>query len=84
MFALMSRKDYYQILGVEKNATQNQIRKAYYKLSLKYHPDKNPAGEEKFKELVEAYAVLSDSDRKKNYDAGGDGSSFDLNDWHER
>ena len=74
----MSRKDYYSILGVLKNATEKEIKKAYYKLSLKYHPDKNPNGEEKFKEIAEAYAVLSDSERRRDYDAGGDGSSFDF------
>jgi len=77
----MSRKDYYQILGISKNATQKEIKKAYYKLAFKYHPDKNrgdKVAEEKFKELAEAYEVLSDPDRRKNYDAGGDGSSFDF------
>ncbi|CAG8453335.1 3896_t:CDS:2 [Ambispora gerdemannii] len=80
----MTRKDYYQTLGVSKGASFEEIKKSYRKLALKYHPDKNPNGEEKFKEIGEAYAILSDSERRKNYDAGGDGSSFDFNDWYER
>ncbi|CAI2183545.1 12993_t:CDS:2 [Funneliformis geosporum] len=81
----MTRKDYYQILGISKNATEEQIKKAYRKLALKYHPDKNPNGEEKFKEISEAYSVLSDSDRRKNYDAGGDASDeFQKNKYGEQ
>ena len=55
--------DYYAVLGIEKNSTADQIKKAYRKLALKYHPDKNPddkKAEERFKEISEAYAVLSD------------------------
>jgi len=74
----MSRKDYYQILGVSRSAALAEIKKAYYKLALKYHPDKNPGGETKFKEIVEAYAVLSDIERRKDYDAGGNGSGFNF------
>ncbi|CAI2167044.1 15863_t:CDS:10 [Funneliformis geosporum] len=70
----MTRKDYYQILEINKNATEEEIKKTYRRLALKFHPDKNPNGEEKFKEISEAYAVLSDSERRKNYDAGGDES----------
>jgi DnaJ-class molecular chaperone len=73
----MTRKEYYKILEIDKTTTQEQIKNAYYKLSLKYHPDKNPNGEAKFKEISEAYEVLSDPEKRKNYDAGGDGSSFD-------
>lgn len=80
----MARKDYYQILGISKTSTEGEIKKAYHKLALKYHPDKNPNGTEKFKEIAEAYAVLSDSDRRKNYNAGGDGSSFDFDEWYKR
>ena len=68
-------KDYYAVLGVEKSAKADQIKKAYRKLALKYHPDKNPddkAAEERFKEITEAYAVLSDPDKKKQYDQFGD------------
>ena len=55
-------KDYYKILGVDKKATDDELKKAYRKLALKYHPDKNqdPGAEEKFKEIAEAYEVLSD------------------------
>jgi DnaJ-class molecular chaperone len=76
----MSQKNYYDILEVPKNATQNEIKKAYHKLALQYHPDKNPTGEAQFKEIGEAYVVLSDPQRRRNYDNGGDGSDFDLND----
>ena len=68
-------KDYYAVLGLEKSAEADQIKKAYRKLALKYHPDKNPddkAAEERFKEITEAYAVLSDPDKKKQYDQFGD------------
>jgi len=68
-------KDYYSILGVPKNATQDDIKKAYRKLAVKYHPDKNPddkKAEETFKQINEAYEVLSDEEKKKNYDLYGD------------
>ena len=70
----MEFKDYYKILGVEKSATKEDISKAFRKLALKYHPDKNPndkAAEEKFKEITEAHEVLSDSEKRKKYDALG-------------
>ena len=62
-------KDYYQILGVSKSANEKQIKKAYRKLALKYHPDKNkaPDAEAKFKEISEAYEVLSDPKKRKIY-----------------
>jgi curved DNA-binding protein len=70
----MEFKDYYKILGVEKSATKDEISKAFRKLALKYHPDKNPnnkAAEEKFKEITEAHEVLSDPEKRKKYDALG-------------
>jgi curved DNA-binding protein len=70
----MDYKDYYKILGVEKNATQEDIKKAFRKLAVKYHPDKNPgnkAAEDKFKDINEANEVLSDPEKRKKYDALG-------------
>lgn len=70
----MEYKDYYKILDVDKNATQDEIRKAFRKLAVKYHPDKNPgdkAAEEKFKSVNEANEVLSDPDKRKKYDQLG-------------
>jgi curved DNA-binding protein len=70
----MAEKEYYKILGVKKNATQDEIKKAYRKLALKYHPDHakgNKASEEKFKKISEAYAVLSDTEKRKQYDTFG-------------
>ena len=71
----MSKKDYYEMLGVNKDATDNEIRRAYKKLAVKWHPDKHPdnkkEAEEKFKEISEAYSVLSDPKKKSEYDNGG-------------
>ena len=69
-----NKRDYYEILGVPKTATADELKKAYRKLALKYHPDKNPgdkAAEEKFKEAAEAYDVLSDADKRAKYDQWG-------------
>lgn len=70
----MEYKDYYKILGVDKKASQDEIKKAYRKLAVKYHPDKNPNdknAEEKFKEVSEAYEVLSNPENRKKYDSLG-------------
>jgi molecular chaperone DnaJ len=70
----MSQRDYYEVLGVAKGASEDEIKKAYRALAMKYHPDRNPGDEAaaaKFKEAAEAYAVLGDSDKRKLYDAHG-------------
>ena len=70
----MAKRDYYEVLGVNKSASADQIKSAYRKLAVKYHPDKNKGdkgAEEKFKEASEAYHVLSNSERKQNYDNFG-------------
>ncbi len=71
----MEYKDYYKVLGVDKKASQEDIKKVYRKLAVKYHPDKNPGdkiSEEKFKEINEAYDVLGDAEKRKKYDDLGD------------
>ena len=70
----MSKRDYYEILGIARNATDVQIKSAYRKLALQYHPDRNPgdtAAEERFKEAAEAYAVISDTEKRSLYDRFG-------------
>ena len=70
----MSKRDYYEILGVSKSASADEIKKAYRKVAMQCHPDRNPgdkAAEEKFKEAAEAYEILSDNDKKAKYDRFG-------------
>ncbi|MBN1366169.1 MAG: DnaJ domain-containing protein [Syntrophaceae bacterium] len=72
-------EDYYQVLGVDKKASVDEIKKAYRKLALKWHPDKNPnnkSAEEKFKKISEAYAVLSDAEKRQQYDQFGSADQF--------
>lgn len=73
-------KNYYNILGLESGCSQEDIKKAYRKLVVKYHPDKNPEGESKFKEIAEAYGVLGDVEKRKTYDRGGNANFEDLRD----
>ena len=70
----MAKRDYYEVLGVSKSASADEIKKAYRKLAIKFHPDKNPdnkEAEENFKEAAEAYEVLSNADKKQRYDQFG-------------
>ncbi len=92
----MEYKDYYKILGVDRNATEKEITKAYRKLARKYHPDVNPGSkdaEERFKEINEAHEVLADAEKRKKYDQlgaswqqwqnmGGDPRGFDWSQWY--
>src|SRR3989338_8023989 len=92
----MATKDYYNLLGVEKSATKDDIKKAFYKLASKYHPDKKGGDEKRFKEINEAYQVLSDEKKRREYDTygqtfsgagpqaggfGGFGGGFDASDF---
>ena len=90
----MSKRDYYDVLGVSRSSSAEEIKKAYRKLAIKFHPDKNPGdkeAEENFKEAAEAYDVLSNPDKKQRYDqfghagmgaggGGGSSSGFSPND----
>jgi molecular chaperone DnaJ len=90
----VSKRDYYDVLGVARSAGENDIKSAYRKLAMKYHPDRNPgdrAAEEKFKEAAEAYAVLADAEKRSMYDrfghagvssAAGAGAGFDPSVFH--
>ena len=82
---MAEKRDYYEVLGVDRNASSEEIKKAYKKMAIKYHPDKNPGNkeaEEKFKEVAEAYSILSDPDKKARYDqfghAGVEGAGPDF------
>src|ERR671930_865765 len=70
---MSNKRDYYEVLGVQKNASKEEVKNAYRKLALQYHPDRNKAAgsEERFKEISEAYAVLSDDEKRKRYDTYG-------------
>ena len=70
---MSSKKDYYDVLGIQRSASKEEIKNSYRKLALQYHPDRNksPGAEEKFKEISEAYAVLSDDEKRKRYDTYG-------------
>ena len=70
----MSQRDYYEVLGVSRSASNTELKKAFKKLAMKYHPDRNPddpAADEKFKEAAEAYEILSDAEKKSAYDQFG-------------
>ena len=82
----MAKRDYYDILGVSKDASQAEIKKSYRRLALKYHPDKNPdnkAAEDKFKEAAEAYEVLSNADKRSKYDQFGHSGMHGGSDYHQ-
>ena len=71
---MAEKRDYYEVLGLQKGASEDEIKKAFRKMAMKYHPDRNPGdkeAEEKFKEINEAYSVLSDPDKKNKYDRFG-------------
>ena len=75
-----NKRDYYEVLSVQKNASKDEIKNSYRRLALQYHPDRNkaPEAEEKFKEISEAYAVLSDDDKRKKYDTYGHEGTEDV------
>src|SRR2546423_9558856 len=80
----MKKKSYYEVLGVSENSSEEEIKKAYQKLALKWHPDRHPPekkseAEEKFKEVGQAYKVLSDPEKRRNYDQYGSENSFGQN-----
>lgn len=90
----MDKRDYYEVLGVSRTAQDQEIKSAYRRLAMRYHPDKNPndaSAEEKFKEAAEAYSVLADQDQRRRYDrfghagvASGAGPSWGAGLWWHR
>ena len=81
----MDKRDYYEVLGVERNASKDEIKKAYRKMAMKYHPDRNPddkSAEEKFKEAAEAYEILSDDQKRAKYDKFGHSGLRGGQDFH--
>ncbi|KAM7414910.1 hypothetical protein PAMA_019634 [Pampus argenteus] len=83
---ILAKKDYYDILGVPKDATERQIKKAFHKLAMKYHPDKNnsPDAEVRFREIAEAYETLSDETRRRQYDQFGGSSAYFTGETQDR
>ncbi|XP_029379391.1 dnaJ homolog subfamily B member 9a [Echeneis naucrates] len=81
---ILAKKDYYDILGVPKDASERQIKKAFHRLAMKYHPDKNksPDAEVKFREIAEAYETLSDETRRREYNKFGDTSAYSTQGRH--
>ncbi|PWT96216.1 MAG: molecular chaperone DnaJ, partial [Blastocatellia bacterium] len=81
----MSKRDYYEVLGISRTATDQEIKSAYRRLAVRYHPDKNPndaSAEEKFKEAAEAYGVLCDAEQRRRYDRfGHSGVSSSAGSW---
>ena len=77
---MSSKRDYYEVLGIERSSSKDEIKSKYRKLALQFHPDRNkdPSAEGKFKEISEAYAVLSDEEKRKRYDRYGHGNTKEI------
>ena len=81
---MTTKRDLYEVLGVSRDASQDEIKKAYRKLAIQFHPDKNPGNseaEEKFKEIAESYAILSDQDKRARYDRFGHSATSGAGDF---